>query len=291
MKFKMMLLSVLLSFNVCAQPTTVILPVGSGGLIHKYALEMQPFFNKELDGVVYELKPGAGGVIGAAHLADNKTEKMVLLFGPVQNWPTNPLTDMIPVAYMGTIPGVIFSKPNAKYSNFKQALEYASGNPISYGVPTASNNGKLIRSLAEKYSTSANVVEVPYKSGGMITSDVVGGHLEIGVSIPNVVNQYVDEGKLVGLAVFAAQRSHYLPNVPTLREQGLSTPQDYKYFNNVFLFANKSADPKQVERLRKRIAEYMRSDESLDVRKKMDIHFGKQSITSPEKYIKEIITE
>jgi tripartite-type tricarboxylate transporter receptor subunit TctC len=125
----------------------------------------------------------------------------------------------------------------------------------------------------------------------MITTDVIGGHLDIGVSIPNVINQYVDESKLIGLAVFSAQRSHYLPNVPTLRELGLSVPQDYKYFNNIFLFANKSADPKQVEKLRKSIAEYMRSEESLEVRKKMDIHFGKQSIASPEKYIKEIITE
>lgn len=288
----MMLLSALFTLNLCAEPTTVILPVGSGGLIHKYALEMQPFFNKTLDGgVVYDLKPGAGGVVGAAALAENKTDKIVLLFGPVQNWPTNPLTDMIPVAYMGTIPGVIFSKPNQKYSNFKEAMEYAKTNNLSYGVPTASNNGKLMRGLADRYSTTNNIVEVPYKSGAMITSDVVGGHLDIGVSIPNVINQYVDENKLVGLAVFAPQRSHYLPNVPTLRELGLQTTNDYKYFNNIFLFANKSADPKHVEKLKREISEYMRSEESLDVRKKMDIHFGRQSITSPEKYIKEIITE
>jgi tripartite-type tricarboxylate transporter receptor subunit TctC len=291
MKLKMMLLSAIFTLNVCAEPTTVILPVGSGGLIHKYALEMQPFFNKQLDGVVYELKPGAGGVIGAAALAENKTDKMVLLFGPVQNWPTNPLTDMIPVAYMGTIPGVIFSKPNTNYKDFKEVLNFAKTNNLSYGVPTASNNGKLIRHMAEKYSVSSNIVEVPYKSGGMITADTVGGHLNIGVSIPNVINQYVDEGKLVGLAVFAPQRSHYLPNVPTLRELGLSISQDYKYFNNIFLFANKSAKPQEVEKLRKAIAEYMRSNDSLEVRKKMDIHFGKQSITSPDNYIKEIISE
>lgn len=290
MKIKMVLLSWLLSLNVNAQ-TTVILPVGSGGLIHKYALEMQPFFNKTLDGVVYDLKPGAGGVIGAAALAENKTEKMVLLFGPVQNWPTNPLIEMIPVAYMGTIPGVIFTKPNPKYSNFKEVMEHAKTNSVSYGIPGASNNGKLIRGIVEKYSTPKNVIEVPYKSGAMITTDVVGGHLEIGVSIPNVINQYVDENKLIGLGVFAAQRSNYLPNVPTLREQGLSTPHDYKYFNNVFLFANKTANPQEVEKLRKAIVEYMRSDESLEVRKRMDISFGKQSISSPEKYIREIITE
>ncbi len=290
MKIKIILLSLLLSFNVNAQ-TTVILPVGSGGLIHKYALEMQPFFNKTLDGVVYDLKPGAGGVIGAAALAENKTEKMVLLFGPVQNWPTNPLTDMIPVAYMGTIPGVIFTKQNTKYSNFKEVMEYAKTNSVSYGVPGASNNGKLIRSMVEKYSTPKNVIEVPYKSGAMITTDVVGGHLEIGVSIPNNINQYIDENKLTALGVFAAQRSHYLPNVPTLREQGLSIPQDYKYFNNVFLFANKTANPQDVEKLRKAIVDYMRSDESLEVRKRMDISFGRQSISSPEKYIREIITE
>lgn len=290
MKIKIILLSLLLSFNVNAQ-TTVILPVGSGGLVHKYALEMQPFFNKTLDGVVYDLKPGAGGVIGAAALAENKTEKMVLLFGPVQNWPTNPLTDMIPVAYMGTIPGVIFTKQNTKYSNFKEVMEYAKTNSVSYGVPGASNNGKLIRSMVEKYSTPKNVIEVPYKSGAMITTDVVGGHLEIGVSIPNNINQYIDENKLTALGVFAAQRSHYLPNVPTLREQGLSIPQDYKYFNNVFLFANKTANPQDVEKLRKAIVDYMRSDESLEVRKRMDISFGRQSISSPEKYIREIITE
>ena len=281
----------LITFNLHAEPTTIILPVGAGGLVHKYAIELQPFFNRELSGVVYELRPGANGVVGAARLVENKTSKMVLLLGSVHNWPTNPLTDMIPVAYMGTIPGVIFSKPNINYTNFKEVLDYTKTKSLSYGVPVASNNGKLIRSLVEKYSISENMIAIPYKSGSLITTDVVGGHLDIGVSIPNNINQFVEENKLTPLAVFAAQRSQYLPNTPTLRELGLNTKNDYRYFNNVFLFANKSANLQEVNKLRKAIDVYMQSKDSLEVRQKMDIVFGKQSIASPESYIKEIISE
>jgi hypothetical protein len=71
----------------------------------------------------------------------------------------------------------------------------------------------------------------------------------------------------------------------------LNTNNDYRYFNNVFLFANKSANLQEVNKLRKAIDAYMQSSDSLEVRKKMDIVFGKQSITSPESYIKEIISE
>jgi len=288
------LLSLLLiiSFSCFAkQPTTLILPVGPGGLVHKYVLEMQPFFNDFFGNVIIDFKPGAEGSIGASTLAENKTEKITLMMGPVQNWPTNPLRDLIPVAYMGTIPGVIFTNSKSNYRSFKEILERSQTDAISYGFPGTSNNGKLIRSIVNTYTKSKNFIEVPYKSGTAVTNDVIGGHIILGVSIPNNIYQHTKNNTLIPLVTFGPSRSRYLPDTPTLSELNLNVEKEFRFYNNVFLFANKTANRNDIEKLRIFLKKYFESEASINVRKTMDIHFGSYPILSPENLINDIISE
>lgn len=271
--------------------TTLILPVGPGGLVHRYAIELEKFLEKEVGPVVFDFKPGAQGAVAAASLAENKTSKLTLMLGPVQNWPTNPLTDIVPVAYMGTSSAVIFTRPQENFKDLKSLLEQSKTSVLSYGFPGSSNNQRVVKILSEKYGKPENFTEISYRSGAGVINDVLGGHIKFGISIPLNIHQQVKSNNLVALAVYGSSRSSYLPDVPTLSELSLTVNKEFKYDNNMMLFANKSANKNDINRLRMAIKKYFESDESSHIKKVVDINFGKNSIIAPEKMINEIISE
>ena len=301
MRLLSLLVGILLSFNIAASNTIkLILPAGVGGLIHKYALDLEPFINKELaSAIVMDFKPGANGIVGAKTLVESKTTNLVLMMGPPHNWQDldngdksiDPINDIIPVAFLGTVPGVIFSKANNNFKNFKEAIEYSKSKSITYGIPMASANLPLFRKIAKKYTNTTNFVEISYKSGSSVTTDVLGGHITIGVSIVSNISQYVATGTLIPLAVFSSRRSSNLPGVPTIQELGVGIPDEFKFYNNVFLWANKNADPAAIKKLRLALDNYMSSEESFGLRSRQDIQMGNRSVRTPEKYLKELLNE
>ena len=299
---KLILFTALLSSNIFAENTTMILPVSVGGLINRYAILMEPVLSKGLNSsVIMDFKPGAQGLIGARALADIKTDKLVLLMGPAQSidsWSefktqkmVNIMTDITPIAFLGTIPGVIVTNSN-KFTNFKEMVEYSKTKSISYGVVSTSANAMLFRNVAKKYTSLENMQEIPYKSTSAVSVDALSGILDFGViGTYGMVSQYIDNKKLYPLAVFSTNRSKFLPNVPTLQELGLGTPNEFKYYNNIFLWANKNADPEEVRKLRKHLKEYFKSKESENIYNEMDLQFGRKKVDMPEVYLKEFLKD
>jgi tripartite-type tricarboxylate transporter receptor subunit TctC len=51
-------------------------------------------------------------------------------------------------------------------------------------------------------------------------NDLVGGHIQAGVSAPQSSGPHVHAGRLRMLALMSAERSSAFPDVPTMREQG-----------------------------------------------------------------------
>ena len=294
---KLILFTALLSSNIFAENTTRILPVAAGGLINRYAILMEPVLSKGLNSsVIIDFKPGAQGLIGARALADIKTDKLVLLMGPAQSidsWSefktqkmVNIMTDITPIAFLGTIPGVIVTNSN-KFTNFKEMVEYSKTKSISYGVVSTSANVMLFRNVAKKYTSLENMQEIPYKSTSAVSVDALSGILDFGViGTYGMVSQYIDNKKLYPLAVFSTNRSKFLPNVPTLQEAGLGTTNEFKYYNNIFLWANKNADPEEIKKLKKYLKEFYKSKESKNIYDEMDLQFGGKNVDTPEIYLK-----
>ena len=88
-------------------------------------------------------------------------------------------------------------------------LNYASG-----GVGAAT----FIVTEVLKAQAGIDMVHVPYNGGGPALASILAGVTEVYGSPYATAKPFVDEGKLVGLAVTSAERIPYLPEMPTVAE-------------------------------------------------------------------------
>jgi len=73
-----------------------------------------------------------------------------------------------------------------------------------------------------KLETGIDVVHVPYKGAAGALQDVVGGHVQATIAAVQTAHVNVQSGKLRALALMSAERSPAYPDVPTMKQQGLS---------------------------------------------------------------------
>jgi len=69
-------------------------------------------------------------------------------------------------------------------------------------------------------ATGVKIAQIPYRGSAPAVADLVGGQVPMMYTTLGPVAQYIKAGKLVPLAVADAKRSPFLPQVPTLAEQG-----------------------------------------------------------------------
>jgi tripartite-type tricarboxylate transporter receptor subunit TctC len=84
------------------------------------------------------------------------------------------------------------------------------------------------------------MTRVPYRGSAPIINDLVGGHLPFGITtIADAIPQYRAETLKI-LAVTSGTRSPFLPDVPTLKENGIDLVADAWY--GMWLPAGSSTD-------------------------------------------------
>ena len=96
----------------------------------------------------------------------------------------------------------------------------ASPEKLSYG---SNGNGTAQHMIGTQFQmeTGAKVLHVPYKGSAPLTTDLLGGQVDMSFDTITPVLPFIKEGKLKALAVTTAKRSSVLPNVPTLQEAGV----------------------------------------------------------------------
>jgi len=182
--------------------------------------------------VVVENRTGAGGTIGSAYVAKAPADGYTLLLAP-NTLAIAPhvmkasggahydvLNDFSPIIQLGSQSLFVIATTASGVTSVKDLVaNVKTGKIQSYASP---GNGSPMHILAELFSKSAGVkiAQVPYRGSVPAVADMVGGHVPMMFGTLGPVAQHVATGRLVMLGVADPQRSPFLPNVPTLAEQG-----------------------------------------------------------------------
>ncbi|MEP6825965.1 MAG: tripartite tricarboxylate transporter substrate-binding protein [Ramlibacter sp.] len=202
--------------------------------------------------VIVDNKPGAGGQIGVTALRDSPADGSVMLLTPssmlslypyvFKSLPYKPLEDTQPVSlacYFNHAFGVGPAVP-ASVKTLKDFLSWARDNPTkaNYGSPGAGSMPHLIVTLMNKL-TGSDVKHIPYRGSAPGIQDLLGGQISAMSSPIGDYLPYLKSGRLRLLAISGLNRSPFVPEVPTYRQQGF--PITVREWYGVFLPGKASA--------------------------------------------------
>ncbi len=212
---------------------SLIVPFPAGGTTDVLARALADKLSQSLgQPVVVESKPGAGATVGADYVAKAKPDGYTLLMGAVHHTiatsvykklPYDFQRDLAPVCTVAMVPNVlVVNSALTPARNVAELVALAKSAPVklAYG---SNGNGTAQHLIGTQFqaSTGAELLHVPYKGSGPLTTDLLGGQVAMSFDTITPVLQHIQAGKLRALAVTTAKRSSVLPDVPTLEEAGL----------------------------------------------------------------------
>jgi tripartite-type tricarboxylate transporter receptor subunit TctC len=223
--------------NVMAQswpskPVTIVVPFPAGGTTDVLARAISTKLSAAIgQPVIVDNKPGAGATLGAAQVAKAGSDGHTLLMGAVhhtvatsvyKNLSYNFEKDFAAITTVALVPNVLVVSAKAPYASVKDLVAAAKVKPegLSYG---SNGNGTAQHMIGTQFQieTGSKLLHVPYKGSAPLTTDLLGGQVNMSFDTITPVLPFIKEGKLKALAVTTATRSAALPNVPTLQEAGV----------------------------------------------------------------------
>ena len=179
--------------------------------------------------VIVENKGGASGSIGAAAVAASPADgyTFAVVFDThgvnpalIPNLPFDSKKDLAPIVLVGTSPMVLATFAGSEYKTFADVVSAAKAKkPVSYGSIGSGSLGHVAMTLLGK-NGGLDWTHIPYKGGGPLMIDAVGGHVPMSIGSVFVTKPHIDSGRMRPLAVTSTKRSPDLPNVPTIAESG-----------------------------------------------------------------------
>jgi tripartite-type tricarboxylate transporter receptor subunit TctC len=193
---------------------------------------------------VVENRTGAGGLVGTDYVARAAPDGYTLLMYADANAIApaiykklnhDPVKDFAPIT--NTILGthLIVGHPSVPADTLKEliALAKKGGSNLTFGSPGTGTPQHLAGELFKQQAGKLDITHVPYRGGGQLIVDLVGGQVPLGlIGLPPTL-PHIKAGKLKVFAVTARKRSPSLPDVPTVEEAGLAGYETIQWFGPV----------------------------------------------------------
>lgn len=211
---------------------TIVVPTAPGGANDAMArIIAQGLSVKMGQPVIVENKPGANGAIASEFVARAVPDGHTILFGYIathginpalQRLKYDPIADFEPIGMVANSPTLLVATNSLPVSNAKELVALLKAKPDSISYASA-GKGTAPHLAAELFqiNTGTQMLHVPYKGSAPAIVDTIGGTTQ--VMFPSLFSAYpqVIGGKLKALGIAGDKRSSVLPNVPTLKEQGI----------------------------------------------------------------------
>ncbi len=241
--------------------------------------------------VIVVNKPGAGSVIGvreAAKAAPDGYTILMLVTGA--SLPANTgydlQKDFAPIGLIASIPIVIMANPSVPVKSMSDIVALAKKKPgtLTVGTPPAPTLN-YFGAEAFKGMSGADMTIVTYKGTGPLTTDLLGGHIQVAFNtLPPAIGN-IKAGKLRAIAVAAPRRLAAIPDVPTTAEAGMPGLDIVQYYG---LVAPAGTPKPIIARLNKELRKIVMSK---DVTQRIISDGGGPVASTPEEYAANIKRE
>jgi tripartite-type tricarboxylate transporter receptor subunit TctC len=213
------------------RPVVLIVPYAAGGSADVVARPVAAEMSKALgENVVVELRPGAGGNIGAEYVARSARPDGYTILMASLSLATNvslmklsfdPRKDLTAIGGITTFPNVLLVSSQDAARSLKDILERARKEPgkVTYGSsgPGTSSHlaGELLSAMA-----SIELTHIPYKGSGAVYPDLIARRVTMLFDLAGSASGHIKGGQVKPLAMTGARRANALPDVPTFAESG-----------------------------------------------------------------------
>ena len=278
-----------------SQTIRIVVPFPAGGtadtLPRIVAERLRQKWNQP---VVIENKSGAGGNIGAEAVASSPADGYTLLASPpgpiaineslYKKLPFRP-SDLMPITVLATAPVVLDVRPDFPARTVQELIAYARANPgkVTFASQGNGSTSHLTAILFEKL-TGAKMVHVPYRGTAPALQDIMGNTVDLFFdNIGSSMSLHLG-GKLRILGVCGTDRAPSLPDVPTVREAGVTDFASVTWFA---LMAPKGTPDAIIARLNSAVTEILREPDIQAQFIKLGVQPAPKDVPATAKFIDE----
>ena len=217
-----------------SQTVRLVVGYAPGGPVDTSARMFAPALAKELGmAVIVENRPGAGGVLGGNTVAKAAPDGLLLFYAAsptitisphiLKSMSFNPATELSAIAPILSYANVLLVGKDQPFKNVKELVTYAKANPgkLTYGSAGVGASNHLSGELFARL-TGTELNHIPYKGNAPALNDVLGGQLNMMFDVIGNARAYIAAGRVRALAVTSGERNPSLPDVPTMREEGVA---------------------------------------------------------------------
>lgn len=213
-----------------AKPIRIIVPFPAGQATDILARVMADQLTRALgQQVIAENRPGAGGSIGADVAAKAAPDGYTLLMVTISTHgiapalyprlPYDAQKDFAPIANIGLTPQVLLASPKSGITSVKELVARAKTSDLNYG---SSGNGSASHLAVEMLKSAAGIklTHIPFKGNADATMALQSGDIQLmSDAMPGAIGP-VKTGKAIAIGIADQRRSPFLPDLPTIGEQG-----------------------------------------------------------------------
>lgn len=210
-------------------PVRVVVPYGAGGATDVLARVFADYLQRQLgQSFTVENRAGGGGQIGAAAAARAPADGYTLFFtttAPITIAPIitgkEPRTDFTPVGIVAVQPAWLVANAASPLKTFGDVVKHAKENPgkLTFGSPGVGSESHLAGEALTR-SAGITLVHVPFRSGGEVTTALLGRQIDFASLTTATVAGPLKQGDLRAFGVSSPQRVPDFPDVPSFGELG-----------------------------------------------------------------------
>ncbi len=205
----------------------IIVPFGAGGGTDIQGRLLGQKFQQSMgQNFLVDNRAGGAGLIGAELVTKSPPDGYTILFTTAslavnvtllsKRLNFNPITDLVPVSWISSVPLVLVVHPSVPVKNVKELIALAKKS----GKMNAAHNGSGTTSHLSvemlNLFAGTKVAPIPYKGGGPAILAQISGETDFTFATALAAQPFIKSGKVRPLAVTTAKRSSAFPDLPTM---------------------------------------------------------------------------